>query len=117
MAQVKYYDTGSGQWIAAANGGPGSQGIQGTQGLTGTQGTQGLQGTQGATGTSALTTKGDLLAYDTAPNRLPVGADGSTLVANSASAIGVAWAGPSVAAGKNLLINGDMSVAQRGIGR
>ena len=63
---------------------------------------------------STLTTKGDLLAYDTAPNRLPVGADGTTLVANSASATGVAWAGPSVAAGKNIMINGGMDIWQRG---
>ena len=63
---------------------------------------------------STLTTKGDLLAYDTAPNRLPVGADGTTLVANSASATGVAWAGPSVAAGKNTAINGGFDIWQRG---
>ena len=44
-----------------------------------------------------------------------VGADGTTLVANSASATGVAWAGPSVAAGKNAIINGAMEIAQRGI--
>ena len=57
MAQVKYYDTGSGQWIAAANGGPGSQGIQGTQGLIGLQGalgTQGIQGVQGLTGSQGV---------------------------------------------------------------
>ena len=43
-----------------------------------------------------------------------VGADGTTLVANSASATGVAWAGPSVAAGKNIIINGGMDIWQRG---
>ena len=32
-----------------------------------------------------------------------VGADGTTLVANSASATGVAWAGPTFAAGKTRL--------------
>ena len=63
---------------------------------------------------STLTTKGDLLAFDTAPNRLPVGADGTTLVANSASATGVAWAGPTFAAGKNKIINGDFGVWARG---
>ena len=62
---------------------------------------------------STLTTKGDLLAYDTAPNRLPVGADGTTLVANSASATGMAWAGPTVTAGKNAVINGGMDIWQR----
>ena len=43
-----------------------------------------------------------------------VGADGTTLGANSASATGVAWAGPSVAAGKNAIINGGMDIWQRG---
>jgi hypothetical protein len=43
-----------------------------------------------------------------------VGADGTTLVANSASATGVAWAGPSVAAGKNAAINGGFDIWQRG---
>ena len=43
-----------------------------------------------------------------------VGADGTTLVANSASATGVAWAGPSVAAGKNICINGGFDIWQRG---
>ena len=43
-----------------------------------------------------------------------VGADGTTLVANSASATGMAWAGPTFAAGKNKIINGDFGVWQRG---
>ena len=43
-----------------------------------------------------------------------VGADGTTLVANSASATGVAWAGPTFAAGKNKIINGDFGIWQRG---
>ena len=65
---------------------------------------------------STVTAKGDLLAATgsgTVTN-LAVGADGTTLVANSASATGVAWAGPSVAAGKNKIINGDFNVWQRG---
>jgi hypothetical protein len=43
-----------------------------------------------------------------------VGADGTTLVANSASATGVAWAGPTFTAGKNKIINGDFGIWQRG---
>jgi len=38
MSVVKYYDTGSAQWIAAAYGAQGVQGLQGTQGLQGPQG-------------------------------------------------------------------------------
>jgi len=38
-----------------------------------------------------LTTKGDLLGYDTAPDRIPVGSDGLVLTADSGAALGVAW--------------------------
>ena len=65
---------------------------------------------------TTVTAKGDLLAATgsgTVTN-LPVGADGQILVANSASATGVAWAGPTFAAGKNKIINGDFGVWQRG---
>jgi hypothetical protein len=44
---------------------------------------------------TALTTKGDLLAYSTSPVRLPVGADNEFLVADSTAAAGVKWV-PSV---------------------
>ena len=65
---------------------------------------------------STVTAKGDLIAASSSGTvtNLAVGADGTTLVANSASATGVAWAGPSVAAGKNAIINGAMEIAQRG---
>ena len=43
-----------------------------------------------------------------------VGADGTTLVANSSASTGVSWAGPIVTAGKNALINGGMDIWQRG---
>jgi len=41
--------------------------------------------------TVPLTTKGDLYTYDTAGNRLAVGTDGQTLVANSSAATGLSW--------------------------
>jgi hypothetical protein len=52
-------------------------------------------GAQGPSGTSALTTKGDILTFDTAPNRLAVGTDGQALVADSTQAKGIAWAAPN----------------------
>jgi hypothetical protein len=41
--------------------------------------------------TTNLTTKGDLLVYDTGTARLPVGTDGQVLIADSASTPGVKW--------------------------
>lgn len=41
------------------------------------------------------TNKGDLIVFDTAPNRLPVGSDGQQLVADSSQALGVRWANVS----------------------
>ena len=65
---------------------------------------------------TVVTAKGDLIAASSSGTvtNLPVGADGTTLVANSASATGVAWAGPTFTAGKNKIINGDFGVWQRG---
>lgn len=40
---------------------------------------------------SPLTTKGDIWGYDTADARIPVGADGEVLVADSAQVLGVLW--------------------------
>ena len=64
---------------------------------------------------STVTAKGDLIAASSSGTvtNLAVGADGTTLVANSASATGVAWAGPTVTAGKNAIINGNFDIAQR----
>ena len=45
-----------------------------------------------------LTTKGDLLAFDTSEVRLPVGADGQRLEADSAETTGLKWVTPSSAA-------------------
>ena len=41
--------------------------------------------------TSVLTSKGDLLSFDTAETRLAVGSDNQVLVADSAQALGVKW--------------------------
>jgi hypothetical protein len=63
---------------------------------------------------STVTAKGDLLAATGASTvtNLPVGADGSTLVANSASATGVAWtAGNPI---PNPVLNSAFQVWQRG---
>lgn len=46
---------------------------------------------------SPLTTKGDLLAFDTGNNRVPVGTNGQILTANSAVAFGLEWAAPGAA--------------------
>jgi hypothetical protein len=46
-------------------------------------------------GSSVLTTKGDLLGYDTTANRIPVGSDGTVLTADSTQALGVKWAAVS----------------------
>ena len=52
----------------------------------------GAQGATGASGTAPLTTKGDLLGFDTAANRVAVGTNGKVLTADSTAATGVAWA-------------------------
>jgi hypothetical protein len=59
--------------------------------------------------------KGDLItatAADT-PARLAVGSNGDTLVADSAATTGLRWQG-NYAAGKNVVINGDFGIWQRG---
>ena len=45
-----------------------------------------------------LTTKGDLLTFDTADTRLGVGANGTVLTADSAQATGLKWATPAAPA-------------------
>ena len=45
--------------------------------------------------TSPLTTKGDLWGYSTTDARIPVGANGTVLTADSAEASGLKWATPS----------------------
>jgi hypothetical protein len=59
--------------------------------------------------------KGDLIAASAAdtPARLAVGANGETLVADSSQAVGLRYQGSQVA-GKNLLLNGNFDIWQRG---
>ena len=59
--------------------------------------------------------KGDLIAATAADtvNRLAVGANGETLVADSSTSTGLRYQS-NFAAGKNKIINGDMSIWQRG---
>jgi hypothetical protein len=70
---------------------------------------------QGVVAKSLVTTKGDLVGASagSTPVRVPVGPDGSSLMASSAAASGLAWAG-NQAAGKNRLLNSDFGIWQRG---
>ena len=45
--------------------------------------------------TSPLTTKGDIWGYSTSDARIPVGANGTVLTADSAESLGLKWATPS----------------------
>ena len=72
----------------------------------------GVQGATGASGNTTVNSKGDLLTFDTAAARLPVGANGETLVADSSTSTGLRYQG-SQAAGKNAIINGAFDIWQR----
>ena len=69
-----------------------------------------------AISSNTVTAKGDLIVGNGASSvtNLGVGADGTTLVANSSASTGVSWAGPLFVAGKNKIINGDFGIWQRG---
>ena len=49
--------------------------------------------------TLPLTTKGDILGYDSAADRIPVGTDGQVLTADSGQSLGVKWDTPSSSSG------------------
>jgi len=66
------------------------------------EGVQGPTGPAGASATTVVTTKGDLLTYDTTAARLGVGANDTVLTADSSTATGLKWATPS-AGGMTLL--------------
>lgn len=65
--------------------------------------------------TTTVTAKGDLVvaAGSNSITKLPVGANGQSLVADSTTTTGLRWQG-SQAAGKNYFINGSMDIWQRG---
>ena len=67
------------------------------------EGVQGPTGPAGASATTVVTTKGDLLSYDTTAARLGVGSNDQVLTADSSTATGLKWATP--AAGGMTLIN------------
>ena len=68
-----------------------------------------------ATPKSTFTAKGSIAAASGAstPANLTVGSDGSQLMADSTATSGLKYV-PIYAAGRNKIINGDMSIAQRG---
>jgi hypothetical protein len=70
----------------------------------------------GAIASSVVTTKGDIIAATGSGVvvRQGVGVDGSYLMADSSQADGLNYAGPSITAGKNAIINGGMDIWQRG---
>ena len=70
--------------------------------------------TIGASQMGILTTKGDILGYDTAPNRVPIGSDGQVLTADSTKALGLKWAAAS--GGVNSITAGDNSITIGGTG-
>lgn len=58
-------------------------------------GAQGPTGPAGASATTIVTTKGDLLSYDTTAARLGVGSNDQVLTADSSTATGLKWATPA----------------------
>jgi hypothetical protein len=56
-----------------------------------------------------LTTKGDLLTFDTADARLGVGTNGHVLTADSAETTGLKWAAPASGGGMTSIASGSLS--------
>lgn len=72
----------------------------------GTEGPTGQDGPVGPVGNVPLTTKGDIMSFDTDDARLPVGANDQVLTADSAQALGVKWATPAAGGADAASING-----------
>lgn len=51
---------------------------------------------------NVLTTKGDLLGYDTGSNRIPIGTNGQVLTADSSATLGLAWKTPTGISAENV---------------
>jgi Concanavalin A-like lectin/glucanases superfamily len=117
----EYFDTTLGEpvwlqqvnppvWVTAASGG-GSTGITVSDGshtvtgattlnfsgatVSGTTPNATATVTGGPTYTPPVTTKGDLFGFDTAPDRIPVGTNGTVLTADSTQTLGLKWAAPA----------------------
>ena len=58
---------------------------------------------------STITTKGDLLGFDTALNRVPIGTNNQVLTADSAQALGLKWATPASGGGQTLISTNTLS--------
>ena len=83
------------QGVQGPEGPTGPEGPRGPEGAVGPEGPRGPQGEQGPPGPAIgglLTTKGDLAGRDAAAAvRVPVGADGTVLTADTTAAAGVGW--------------------------
>lgn len=96
-----YYDTGDGTPANGETWGAGNASYKLRKGKSGfTAEGAGIGGYVFVAGETpifalALTTKGDLLGFDTAANRIPIGTDAQVLTADSAQALGLKWATPS----------------------
>lgn len=77
---------------APLRGPAGATGASGATGATGATGPTGATGATGPAGTAPVTTKGDLLTYDTGAVRMGVGTDGQVVTADSTQAKGIKWA-------------------------
>lgn len=64
-----------------------------------------------STATDVLTTKGDVLGFSTAPARVPIGADGQVLTADSTQALGLKWAAAGGGGGGNFTLIQDITLA------
>lgn len=62
--------------------------------------------------TTPLTTKGDILGFDTNDSRIPVGSPGQVLTANTGAALGVIWATPAGATGYQTIEDEGTPLAQ-----